>query len=338
MNCRVSVEPEHSDAGGIEERNTADSDRTSAARPRAMRHMKLAFNISSWRPTRDEWILANRLVQRDEAERISKFAFGRDAKASMAGRLIMRRCLAESLRCDNASLHLTRTAEGRPALASAVAGFDFNVSHNGDFAVVAAGPCSRIGVDVMRMRYDGGRRITDFFDLMRRQFTPAEWRFIESSPYEAQQVKRFYRLWTLKESYVKAVGVGLDLGLHRISFNICDELRLADRLGVTSTSVEVDGRPVAGWTFHECLLDEGHCVATAVMELASATPAAASCRPTADEEDRRTPPQTDTANVGCYVQVDFGQIVRGLDPRDELSQAELATLWEGFRVKDERPF
>lgn len=317
----------------------------------AIGHSKLCFNISSWCPTRDEWILANRLVQRDEAKRISAFVFKRDAKASMAGRLLMRRCLVDSLRQNNAKLNLTRTSDGRPVLTEPVANFDFNISHQGDFCAATSGRCKCIGIDIMQMKYTGGRHVTEFFRLMRRQFTQGEWQFIKTPSFESQQIARFYRLWTLKESYVKAVGIGLGMDLQRINFRICDELRLGQEL--TSTSVEVDGHLDAKWTFHECLLDSTHCVAIASVGLRGrehfslpAMPATIAPPTSKDQTQQESPTQaasvstciaTDSANSGCYVQMDFYRMVRGLDPRDELSPEELTKLWAEFCAKEERP-
>jgi len=40
---------------------------------------------------------------------------------------------------------------------------------------------------------------------------------------KAAQLKRFYRMWCLKESIVKALGVGLDFNLKSFEFDIQDE-------------------------------------------------------------------------------------------------------------------
>ena len=60
--------------------------------------------------------------------------------------------------------------------------------------------------------------IDKFFALMDRQFTPDEWTKIRKPSEEQQQLQQFYQYWSLKESYVKAVGVGLGLDLRRLSF------------------------------------------------------------------------------------------------------------------------
>lgn len=86
----------------------------------------------------------------------------------------------------------------------------------------------RVGVDVMRMSDKFPRKnIPEFFHLMKRQFTPEEWNTIhgqqeeeEEEEQKEQQLARFYRLWCLKESFVKADGSGLNWDLQRLSFQV----------------------------------------------------------------------------------------------------------------------
>ena len=60
----------------------------------------------------------------------------------------------------------------------------------------------------------------DFFRLMRRQLTANEWRHVEEASEEEDQMRRFYRFWCLKESYVKALGVGIGFEVGRLEFEI----------------------------------------------------------------------------------------------------------------------
>jgi len=51
----------------------------------------------------------------------------------------------------------------------------FNVSHQGDFAVLAGVsgclPGQSLGVDVMKFEYSGGKTINEFFRIMTRNFS-----------------------------------------------------------------------------------------------------------------------------------------------------------------------
>lgn len=48
-----------------------------------MESVRWAFPYASWVPCREDWLLAMRLVQPEEKERIGQFVFARDAKAAM---------------------------------------------------------------------------------------------------------------------------------------------------------------------------------------------------------------------------------------------------------------
>jgi 4'-phosphopantetheinyl transferase len=140
----------------------------------------------------------------------------------------------------------------------------------GDFVVLAAEPAHLVGVDVMQIRRPLSESVPDFFRLMRRQFTPEEWLAIEASPEsgEEERLHRFYQHWCLKESYIKATGIGLGLegGLERLSFK-SDPIFVATRaVGVAHgrATATLDVQPLAppSWYLEETYLDPSHCVAT----------------------------------------------------------------------------
>lgn len=71
-----------------------------------------------------------------------------------AGRLLIRKLIAENLQIPWDKILLDRTAKGKPFLVSGVPpqlpNFNFNVSHQGDYAVLAAEPEVQVGVDIMK--------------------------------------------------------------------------------------------------------------------------------------------------------------------------------------------
>uniref|UniRef100_A0A8D0GB17 L-aminoadipate-semialdehyde dehydrogenase-phosphopantetheinyl transferase n=1 Tax=Sphenodon punctatus TaxID=8508 RepID=A0A8D0GB17_SPHPU len=231
-----------------------------------MQSVRWAFHCASWVPCREEWLLAMRLVQPEEQERIGQFVFARDAKAAMAGRLLIRKLIAEKLQIPWNEIVLQRTSKGKPYLTNDILGihsnFNFNVSHQGDYAVLAAEPDCQVGIDIMKTNLPGSGSIPAFFRIMKRQFTEAEWRVIKSMSNEWLQLDMFYRLWALKESFIKAIGVGIGFNLQRIEFNAAP-LQLAPGKIYRETNMFLDGKE-EGWTFEETRLDGSHHVAVAL--------------------------------------------------------------------------
>ncbi len=83
-------------------------------------------------------------------------------------------------------------------------GLHFNLSHGGDYVILASGDC-RLGVDIEKLRS---------FDpaVAERCFTPLECAEFEKpglTTEESQAV--FFKLWTAKESVMKASGLGFHL-------------------------------------------------------------------------------------------------------------------------------
>lgn len=227
--------------------------------------IRWAFNLKSWRPSITELLRATSCIQREEKERLAKFVFRDDFNASLIGRLLMRKFVNETTDSDYASIVFGRDLKGKPYI-NGNASVDFNVSHQGSYSVLAgvAGTQSKIGVDVMRIEYSGGKSLDEFFRIMTRNFSTSEWVEIKKPASEREKLSAFMRHWCLKESYVKNIGVGITVDLQKISFSTSDALEVNQV--VTTTCLDVNGLRQTNWRFEESLLDEEHIVAVAVED------------------------------------------------------------------------
>lgn len=86
----------------------------------------------------------------------------------------------------------------------------FNISHSGSMAVCALGN-HPLGVDIEQIR-PARLRAT------RRILTEREREFLAGCPKERKDLE-FFKLWTLKESYGKALGIGLALDFTKVEFS-----------------------------------------------------------------------------------------------------------------------
>ena len=66
----------------------------------------------------------------------------------------------------------------------------------------------------------------------------------------------------LKESYVKALGVGIGFEVQRLNFTLSNRLCSDDNV-ISTTKLAVDNQSMEEWRFEEFLLDN-HCIAVAI--------------------------------------------------------------------------
>ena len=166
------------------------------------------FNCHHWKPTYDQWIYANRCLPTDELQRIDQYVFQRDVKFALIGQLLIRYLLTRVFHHDSSSFHLHRTNANRPFIHSEPP-FDFNLSHRYQLVCIAGTFDGRIGCDTMDYRKQSLGK-----SILRKKFTAKENQLIEENPLN------FVRLWALKESYVKWLGMGVGFPFFRLNFHL----------------------------------------------------------------------------------------------------------------------
>lgn len=152
------------------------------------------------------WVLSP-----DECERAERFYFEDDRKRFVAARVFLRHTLSLYLHCDPASLRFSYGTHGKPHLECDLR---FNLSHSGGLAVVAVALGREIGIDIEKLRNG-----FSFNELAQRFFSPYEAALIRSLPDEPK-MREFFRLWTRKEAYMKALGIGISLPHARLDLSL----------------------------------------------------------------------------------------------------------------------
>ena len=158
------------------------------------------------------------LLSEAERERADRFYFERDRVLFTAAHAGLRRVLAEHLDGDPAGLGFEEDDLGRPGLVG-VEGLHFSLSHSGDRALVAVACMPRVGVDV-----EVHRDRIELERLAERNFSLAERAELLECRGE-DLVRGFFRIWTRKEAYVKALGKGLRHPLEDFDVNMGDQAR-----------------------------------------------------------------------------------------------------------------
>ncbi|XP_066923624.1 L-aminoadipate-semialdehyde dehydrogenase-phosphopantetheinyl transferase-like [Clytia hemisphaerica] len=231
-----------------------------------------AFNSHIWQPTKRQVLLALSSLCQEEVDRINQFRFKDDFKLCLAGRLMIRKCIQLATNIKWNEINLARSTKGKPILQNELCGrkkFFFNISHQGDYTVLAASTKINIGIDVMKFVQPNNTDIQSFFKLMKRQFVDSEWSYILSHENEWKNMEAFYRMWCLKESYVKATGTGIGTNTASyMSFDVSDDDWIEqNNMNVCKSSKLFIGDKPQPWKFQEYQLDNKHILAVALDTL-----------------------------------------------------------------------
>ena len=116
---------------------------------------------------------------------------------------------------ENGRIVIEKGPHGKPFLAG-FPDIHFNISHCDNLAACAI-HSRPIGIDVERIRpfQDG---------LLRRVLTEKERQQVLAAGGKEAQEQCFVRFWTLKESYLKAVGCGITIPLTDVEFELADHV------------------------------------------------------------------------------------------------------------------
>jgi 4'-phosphopantetheinyl transferase len=156
------------------------------------------------------------LESEDERDRRRRLRFDRDRRERLVSVALVRTTLARYADVAPRAWVFERNAHGRPDPAPGHAGppLRFNLSHTRGLVACAVAVEHDIGVDV---EYVGRRG--DPVAIADRYFAPAEVRDLHACP-AGERRDRFFQYWTLKESYIKARGMGLRIPLRRFAFGL----------------------------------------------------------------------------------------------------------------------
>jgi 4'-phosphopantetheinyl transferase len=156
----------------------------------------------------------------DETRRYRRFVRKRDRELFLLAHALLRHTLSRYADADPARWRFETGEHGRPELVGPFADLDlrFNISHTPGLAAVLISDGIDAGIDI-----ESRNGAADPAALARKVFSDAEVRSLEGLEHDALH-RRFYELWTLKEAYIKARGLGLRLPLRKFAFSIDREL------------------------------------------------------------------------------------------------------------------
>lgn len=160
-------------------------------------------------------------VSNEKQEKIKKFTRYDDAKQILLADILVRFVVASELKVSNKTIEFNANKYGKPLL-KGNCGLHFNVSHSGDW-IVCAVDNEPIGIDVEKIRLVK-------LEIAAQFFSAEEYKMLMAKSPEDQQ-RFFFDLWTLKESYIKAIGKGLSISLKSFTVTLLEDGEITVKLG-----------------------------------------------------------------------------------------------------------
>jgi 4'-phosphopantetheinyl transferase len=190
------------------------------------------------------------LLSADELERAVRFRFDRHRNDYIAGRGMLRVLLGRYLKHPPEAVEISYSHYGKPLLPDNR--LQFNLAHSGGLALFVFTLHDEVGVDIERER-----DLRDALAIAERFFSPSERAVLRELP-DSERVPAFFRCWTRKEAFIKAVGEGL-------SYPLADfDVTLASGDPARLLSIRGSEEEARRWSLHSLDLPAGYCGAVAL--------------------------------------------------------------------------
>ena len=187
-------------------------------------------------------------LEADELERASRFHFEKHRRHFVVGRGGLRYVLSRYLDAEPGEFRFSYGGYGKPALVGE--GLRFNMSHSHGLALFAVAADREVGVDVEHIRADFATA-----DIARRFFSRLEVATFNTLKTE-EQVAAFFRCWTRKEAYIKAIGRGLSEPLDAFDVTLAP--------GDAAALLRAERGDVSRWTMFDIEVGDDYAGALAV--------------------------------------------------------------------------
>lgn len=141
-------------------------------------------------------------------DKIRKYHFFKDKIRCLLGELILSYALRNEYNISD-KLEFKYNKYGKPYLQN-INDIYFNISHSGEWVICAISDCE-LGVDIERIQ----KHVPNWTYI----FSEVEQQMIEEWK-KLGKAELFYKFWTLKESYIKAIGQGLNMPMNTFSIQL----------------------------------------------------------------------------------------------------------------------
>jgi len=151
------------------------------------------------------------IISAQNRERCTRFRLKKDALCTLYGELMLRNVLIQRFSLKNEDIEILRRDDGKPYVKGLP--IHFNISHSGEFVVCAVSE-QEVGIDIERIKEVD-------LNIARRFFCKSEYEDLLAQIAD-KQLDYFFSIWTLKESYMKWLGSGMEIPLDSFCFKASD--------------------------------------------------------------------------------------------------------------------
>lgn len=175
---------------------------------------------------------ANLLTAQETAKQ-QRYKFAKDRHDALITRAFIRDLLSYYAEVQPQAWQFEKGEKDKPEVVNAPIPLRFNISHTKNLITCAVTLTDDIGIDVENIS-----RTNDILSIAERYFSQQESTELFSLP-EFKQTSRFFDYWTLKESYIKAWGLGLSIPLDDFSFKVNDEIQTSNDIFDIKSNIQI---------------------------------------------------------------------------------------------------
>lgn len=166
------------------------------------------------------------ILDDDLRRKLARYKRKNDFELNLCTHALLRAMLNRFYQHDLKELTYRKNSYGKPYIEKG--NIHFNISHSRQWGVCVIDDNSPVGVDIEEV-------IPLDIESMVKCFSDVEQKALLQMPKE-DQLPTFYRLWVLKESYVKKLGLGLSKALDSFIFHTDFQgVSVRDKQGVNRT-------------------------------------------------------------------------------------------------------
>lgn len=155
------------------------------------------------------------ILSEQELARAEKFHFSKDRDLFVTSRILLRSALSRYMPLQPGQWQFDANEYGKPEIASEhMTPIKFNLSHTDKIVVCAISKSHEVGIDIESI----SREFVNS-DAIEKYLSENEKNQLQGMSVKDKQFA-LYQFWTLKESYIKARGMGFSLPINAVEFDI----------------------------------------------------------------------------------------------------------------------